>query len=272
MLFREPNFSKIATVLGLTISLNFCLFSLSSLVKAEEANITSNKSSITANKKERRSTNRRGGLPVHRIGGGSRGNCIANKGQLVALVPENSVGMTASTTPQLFFYVPQTTKPHLIEFVVRDGQDELVYETLLKTRDRAGVIAIELPENLQQKSLKPNENYHWYLSMICNQQKRSHDIVVEGWLKRIEIEPSLSQKLQNANPLEQATFYQQQGIWHDALAVVAQEQKTANNRGAARAKWTELLNALGLGELADRPFIETNQSSSTDWLSDNYSR
>ena len=269
MLLREPNFSKIATVIGLTISLNFCLFSLSPLVRAEEANIASNKNSVTANKKERRSTNRRSGLPVHRIGGGSRGNCIANQGQLVALVPENSVGITVSTNPQLFFYVPQTTKPHLIEFVVRDGQDELVYETLLKTRDRAGVIAIELPENLPQKSLKTNENYHWYLSMICNQQKRSHDIVVEGWLKRIEIEPTISQKLQNANPIEQANLYQQQGIWHDALSVVAQEQKTANNRDAAQAKWTELLNALGLGQLANQPLIETNQSSSTNWFSNN---
>ena len=262
MLFRKQNFSKIATVIGLTISLNCCLASLPISVKAEEANFTSQENKANVNKRDRRTTKKRGGLPVHRIGGGSRGNCIPNQGQLVALVPENSVGITTSTTPQLFFYIPETTKTHLIEFVLRDRQDKLVYETLLETKDRAGVIAIELPENLPQESLKTNENYHWYLSMICNQQKRSHDIVVEGWLKRIEIEPTVSQQLQNADPIEQANLYQQQGIWHDALSVVAKEQKTTNNRGAARSKWTELLNALGLEELADRPLIETVRSSS----------
>ena len=266
MLFRKQNFSKIATVMGLTITLNFCSASLSTFVNAEEANFTPNNRKVNVNTKQRRRIKKRGGLPIHRVGGGSRGNCIANRDQLVALVPENSVGITASTTPQLFFSIPQTNKTHLIEFVVRNQQDELVYEALLETKDRAGIIAIELPENLQQESLKTNENYHWYLSMICNEQKRSHDIVVEGLLKRIEIEPTLSQKLQNADPIEQASLYQQQGIWHDALSIVAQEQKNTNHRGAARAKWTELLSALGLGELADRPLIEAEKSS-TNWLS-----
>ena len=270
MLFRKLNFSKIATVIGFTITLNFCWTSFSPLVQAEEANFSHNKSGENVNKKGRRTTKNRSGLPVHRIGGGSRGNCIANRDQLVALVPENSVGITASTTPQLFFYIPETTKTHLIEFVVRNQQDELVYDTLLQTNGRSGIIAVDLPENLPQKSLKTNENYHWYLSMICNQQKRSHDIVVEGWLRRIEVQPAIGQKLQDANPIEQANLYQQQGIWHDALSVVAQEQKNANHRGAAQAKWTELLNALGLGELTNQPLIDTNQSSSTKWLS-NYS-
>ena len=270
MLFRKQNFSKISTVIGLTISLNFCLISLPTLVNAEEAKLTPNKSQLNVSAKERRKMRKRGGFPVHRVGGGSRGNCIANRGQLVALVPENSVGITASITPRLFFSIPETTETHLIEFVVRNQQDELVYETLLETKNSAGIIAIELPQNLQQESLKTNENYHWYLSMICNPQKRSQDIVVEGWLKRIEIEPAVSQKLQNAKPLEQANLYQQQGIWHDALSVVAQEQKTASQLNAAQAKWKELLSALGLEELANEPLIETTQSSSTRWLS-NYS-
>lgn len=273
MLLIKLNFSKITAVIGLAITLNFCLGSLSSKVQAEEVNSNPNKSRATVNKKGERSTNRsRGGLPVHRIGGGSRGNCIANQGQLVAVVPEKSVGMTASTTPQLFFSIPETTQTHLLEFVVRNQQDELVYDTILKTSDRAGIIAVELPPNLRQESLKANEDYHWYLSMICNQQKRSHDIVVEGLLRRVEIEPAISQKLQNASPIEQANLYQQQGIWHDALSVVAQEQKTSQYQGAAQAKWVELLHALGLGELANQPLIEANQFSSTNWLPDYSSR
>lgn len=256
MLFRELKLSKITTVIGLAITLNLGLGGHFLLVKAEEINSNANKARVNADKKEANRRRNRRGLPVHRIGGGSRGGCIANQEQrLIALVPEDSVGMTVSTNPQLFFYIPETTKTNQIEFVVRNQQDQLVYETLLETTDRAGVIAIELPASLQQKSLQTNENYHWYLSMICNQQKRSHDIVVEGWLRRIEIEPAISQKLQDASPLEKASLYQQQGIWHDALSVVAQEQKNASYRAAAQAKWIELLNALGLEELANQPLI-----------------
>lgn len=255
MLFSKLNFSKITTVIGLAITLNFGLGSHFLIVKAEEVNSDVNKSKVNVNKKEANRRRNRRGLPVHRIGGGSRGNCIANQGQLIALVPEDSVGMTVSTNPQLFFYIPETTQTHQIEFVVRDQQDQLVYETLVATTERAGVITVELPANLQQKSLKTGENYHWYLSMICNQQKRSHDIVVEGWLRRIEIEPAIGQKLQDANPLQKASLYQQQGIWHDALSVVAQEQKNASSQSAAQAKWKELLHDLGLGELANQPLI-----------------
>ena len=254
--WRQLNFSPIATVIGLTITLNFCLASCFPLVKAEEANLSNDKSRVNLSQEERRTIQKRGGLPIHRIGGGSRGNCLAPGGQLVALVPEHSVGLTTSTTPQLFFFIPETAQTLLLEFLVRNQQDELVYATRLETRDRPGIIALQLPEKFSSESLESNQNYHWYLSMICNQQNRAHDVVVSSWLRRIEIEPKLAQQLQNSAPLAQAHLYQQQGLWHDALSAVVQAQKTAPERGKALAKWTELLTALGLGELAHQPLIE----------------
>ena len=254
-LLRELNFRKIATVIGLTLTLNCCLLSWSSLVNAEEAHLRSDQSWVNVKPKERRNSKKRGSLPVHRIGGGSRGNCMAHGGQLVALVPAHSVGLTTSTTPQLFFSVPETKETLQLELVVHNQQDELVYETLIATQERAGIIALKLPENWSQESLPTEENYHWYLSLICNRHNRSQDVVVSGWLKRIEIEPNIRQQLQAAAPLAQANLYQQQGIWHDALSAVLQAQKTAHQRDAARAKWTELLTALGLGELAHQPLI-----------------
>ena len=155
-----------------------------------------------------------------------------------------------------FFSVPETTETHLLELVVRNHQDELVYDTLIETTERPGIIALQLPENFPQESLKTQENYHWYLSLICNQHNRAHDLVVSGWLRRIDIESNIRQQLQNSAPLAQAHFYQQQGLWHDALSAVVQGQKLANHGREAQAKWTELLTALGLGELANQPLIE----------------
>ena len=256
MLFRQLNFPQLLTVIGLTISLNFCLASCSPLVNAKEANLSSNQDRVNRHQQQRRTIQKRGGLPIHRIGGGSRGNCIVPGGQLVALVPEHSVGLTTCITPQLFFSVPETTETHLLELVVRNQQDELVYDTLIDTTERPGIIALQLPEHLSSESLKTNKNYHWYLSIVCNRQNRAHDVVVSGWLRRIEIESNIRQQLQASNLLAQASLYQQQGIWHDALSAVVQAQKMANYRREAQAKWTELLTALGLGELAPQPLIE----------------
>ena len=256
MLFRQLHFSQLLTVIGLTISLNFCLASCSPLVNAKEANLSSNQDRVNRHQQQRRTIQKRGGLPIHRIGGGSRGNCFAPGGQLVALVPEHSVGLTTSVTPQLFFSIPATKVPLLLELVVRNQQDELVYDTLIDTTEPPGIIALQLPEKFSSESLESNKNYHWYLSLICNRQNRAHDLVVSGWLRRIEIESNIRQQLQANAPLEQANFYQQQGLWHDALSAVVQAQKTAPERGEALAKWTELLSALGLGELAHQPLIE----------------
>ena len=267
MLARKLKFSKITAVIGLAITVSIGSISFSSPVQAQEQNSHTHRRRSSVTQNNHGNPKGRSGLPIHRVGGGSRGNCIASQGHLVALVPENSVGKTASNNPQLFFYVPETTKPHLLEFVVRNQQDELVYESMLQKSTRPGIISIELPANLQKDQLKTNENYHWYLSMICNQQKRSHDIVVEGWIRRVELEPELTQKLQQANILEQASFYQDQGIWYDALSILAESKQSIESQINVKAKWTELLESIGLKEFAEQPIVEvTKYSISEDKL------
>ena len=272
MLPSQAKFSKITVVIGFAITLNLCWASLSSLVRAEAQNSASTVRKTTVNQNKRDNLQNRSGLPIHRRGGGSRGNCIASEENLVALVPANTVGITVSNTPELFFYLPETTQPHLIEFVVRNQEDELVYDTMLQTSEQAGIIKIELPPNLQPEKLQTNEDYRWYLSMICNLQKRAHDVVVEGWIRRVEIDVATNKKLQQAKPIEKASLYQQQGIWHDALSVLAEQQKTFGSPLGVKAKWTELLENVGLGEFANKPFIEVNNLSSSNQLFDRSAR
>ena len=260
MLLRVLSFRPLATPIGLTLSLHFCLASCSTSVNGETANVSSTHSPVNLAQNGSSTINQRDGLPIHRRGGGSRGNCLALGGQLVALVPKHSVGLTTSTAPQLFFSLPDTQTTPQLELVVRNQQDQLVYETFietkeLETKERPGIIALTFPAHFATESLQTQENYHWYLSLLCSQHNRAHDLVVSGWLRRIELDPQLRQQLQASAPLEQAHLYQQQGLWHDALSAVVQAQKTPHERGAAQAKWTELLTALGLGELATQPLI-----------------
>jgi hypothetical protein len=247
MLLKSKKLNKIITIVNLAIMLNFGLTFFASNTRANNDNSDS-----------------REGLPTYRRGGGSRGSCLANRSQLIALIPENAVGKTAAVSPKLFFYIPQVNESQAValEFVLRDRQDKLVYETFLKTDGNSGIVPIELPVSGKPNELKINEQYHWYLSMICDLQNRSRDVVVEGWIQRVKLEPAIEKELAHSNPLERASIYEKHGIWYDALSTLA-EEKQARSQQQVTAKWTELLTSVGLGELAEAQFIEPQRVSGT---------
>ena len=201
------------------------------------------------------------GLPTHRRDGGSRGssdNCVASaKNQnLIALIPEQTIVANASATPKLFFYVPEITNQKSLEFVLRNEKDELMYEAFLSTKGK-GIMSIEIPANLDFDLLGTEKNYHWYLSMICNEQQRSHDIVVEGWMRQEKIDPAVREQLQTANnSVEQAEVYRDRGFWYDALSVLA-ENVSVTKEPVVQQKWSQMLESIGLKELASQPFVET---------------
>ena len=200
------------------------------------------------------------GLPTNRRDGGSRGNrdnCIADtqNRNLVALIPEQTVGINASVSPKLFFYVPKVNKHKTLEFVLRNEQDELMYEAFLTTEGE-GIMSVEVPVDIKSNLLETNQNYHWYLSMICNFQQRSRDIVVEGWIRQEAIDIATKQELSVAGSIEQAEVYHEQGFWYDALSTLATNYQSSADRPLIRAKWSELLKSVGLEDLAAKPFIE----------------
>ncbi|AFZ35022.1 protein of unknown function DUF928 [Stanieria cyanosphaera PCC 7437] len=239
MLSRQLTF--LTKLTSLTLVGSFIFFNSPHLLKAEIIN-----SSIKTKRQEKNSS--RNGLPVNRIAGGSRSSCLANNHRLVALVPEENVNLTASNSPKLFFYIPATKNPYQIEFVLRNQNDELVYETSIDTNQQSGIVSISVPNSVNFKGLEVNQNYHWYLSMICDPMRRSHDLVVEGWIRRIELETAFKKQLQNSNQIKQAELYHQKGIWHDALAALAEEPDAS--------QWSELLDSIGLEDLAQQPLIQ----------------
>lgn len=213
-----------------------------------------------AEKATARSNNSDYGLPTHRRDGGSRGdrdNCIANSDRrnLVALIPEKTVGINASASPKLFFYVPKASKQQTLEFVLRNEQDELMYEAFLTTEGE-GIMSVEVPAEVRENLLETDQNYHWYLSMICNFQQRSRDIVVEGWMRQSTIDVATRQQLDTANSVEQAELYYDRGFWFDALSVLADNAKSETEQPMVRAKWSELLKSVGLEDVAAEPFVE----------------
>ena len=247
MLITKIILSKVSYFASLLIVLNLIIGSFSSSVLAEanrtDSQNTANDSNI--------------GMPNHRRDGGSRSgndNCVASDRNLVALIPENTVALTASASPELFFYVPKTSPEKTIEFVLRSEADEFMYEAFLKTNGQ-GIISVKIPPEVQSKLVTKGANYRWYLSMICNSRQRSRDIVVEGWMRQSKIGTTLKQKLEASDVVAQADLYQDRGLWYDALSVLAEQKKAQAEEPSIQAKWTEMLESVDLGELASESFV-----------------
>ena len=201
------------------------------------------------------------GLPTHRRDGGSRSSnssCVDNAGgsNLVALIPEKTVGINASASPKLFFYIPKVERQKTLEFILRDEQDNLIYEAFLTTKG-SGIISINIPEDIGGSLVEENTNYHWYLSTICNPQQRSRDIVVEGWMRQSTVDVANEQKLERIDSVAQAELYRDRGYWYDALSVLANDLQSEAEQPNVRAKWSELLESVGLKELATAPFVDS---------------
>jgi Domain of Unknown Function (DUF928) len=217
--------------------------------------------SVTAEQKSEKTRTADFGLPTHRRDGGSRGSqdsCVVNAEtqNLMALIPQKNVGKNASASPKLFFYVPELKKPSTLEFVLRNKQDQLIYETFLSTEGN-GIMSIEVPAGVKSNLLETDQNYHWYLSMICNHQQRSRDIVVEGWMRQGRLNLATQTQLNKASSLEKAEVYRQQGFWFDALSALTENPDSVAEETMMRQKWSEMLVSAGLETLASKPFIET---------------
>ena len=240
---------KLNRLFGLLITLNLLQVGLVNPATAEQKSEKS------------QSANSNYGLPTNRRDGGSRGNgdnCLANvsDSNLIALIPNETLGIKASASPTLFFYVPEVSQQKTIEFVLRNEQDELIYEAFLTTPGK-GIMSVKIPAVINSNQLETDRNYHWYLSMICNPQERSRDVVVEGWLHQEEIDRAVKQKLQFATSVEKAELYTERGFWYDAIDTLAQEQDFNAKQSVVRKKWTELLGTVGLADLASEPFIKS---------------
>ena len=152
--------------------------------------------------------------------------------------------LTASSHPTFWFYVPY----HLagdtpLEFVLLDEEGNIAYQkTWAPILSGEGILKVETPSSLT--GLQPGEKYHWFFIVKCDQA------YVEGWVERIELDELEKSMLNQASPRDQAVFYASEGIWQDALTVLAELRLAEPQNLALLTDWDRLLGAVGLSDLS----------------------
>ena len=207
----------------------------------------------------------RNGAPVgrRRAGAGRSPECPSSLTHLTALVPGNQgksfLASTVAENPTFWFYVPQLPETiHSGEFVLQvlsDKDVHNIYRTLLPLSGKPGIISITPPAQ-PQYFLKADKKYHWYFHVYCGDpEKTSDNFYVDGFVQRQVLTQSLENQLKTAKPKEYIA-YSVNNIWYDALTNLGQLRRANPQNAAINKDWVDLLNAVGLPDIAQEPVIQ----------------
>ncbi|AFY81530.1 DUF928 domain-containing protein [Oscillatoria acuminata] len=215
------------------------------------------------------------GAPGRRIGGGTRGTCPKSASGMIALVPENNLGLTLSNNPTFLFYVPKIdgVNPGQIEmeFLLVDESDpenvQEIYQQSVPLPTVGGTVALTLPPDENLPPLQVNQFYSWYFSLICNPKASDPSILsLGGWIERVEPSPTLTQELEQLTSRDRIAIYERELLWFDAMGTLAQLLQDNPSDPFLRQKWNALLESVNLSEIAQAPLVnlEEEQTSTRD--------
>lgn len=206
------------------------------------------------------------GAPRRTAGAGTRGpenSCPVKGLPLTALLPENHFGVTVAAYPAFFVYVPTLspqTPPMPVEFLLEDANGNEVYKANFQTNGKAGIMALNLPSQAGLVPLEIGQDYKWSFSIICQSTERSTDLSVEGGIRRVELNSTLKNQLQQASPQKRVELYAEAELWQDALATLVQLRRDYPNDNAIAQSWSKLMAAAGLDNLAQESFLPGSTS------------
>jgi hypothetical protein len=196
--------------------------------------------------------------PVNRQGGATRApeSCIQGNDSLIALVPASGFGETIAEYPTVFWYTPKTVATEL-DFVLKDANEEEIYSTtytLAKSADNTvvgspGIMSLSLPAFANLPPLKLNQEYFWTLALVCSPTDRSQDVIVGGGIKRVQPDPTLARRVQQATPQERIALYANNRLWYETLATLVELQRDRPNSNDLTSAFNKLLSSVGLQRL-----------------------
>ncbi len=174
-------------------------------------------------------------------------NQATEKLSLTALVPGNHSGLTQSARPTFWVYVPQTSARQIVLSIRQGTQSHS--QRFVPITGQPGIIGIQATED--SPPLEVGKTYQWAIVLVCGARPSPNDPVVTALVRR---EPST--ELPNSqNALQQASRYGEQGIWYDALTILAEAKRSQPNNADLDKTWTSFLTqpSVGLGAIATEP-------------------
>jgi Domain of Unknown Function (DUF928) len=142
---------------------------------------------------------------------------------------------------------------------------QIVYQNAkLAPPAQPGSIQIVLPKSTPP--LATNKPYHWFLTLNMGCTIGQRPIFVDGWVQRQDLTPDLRDRMKQATPTAQVALYAENGFWYDALTTLATLRSRQPQDSKLNQDWENLLTAIDLGFLIDRPLREVQRSNQSQPL------
>ena len=167
---------------------------------------------------------------------------------LTLLLPPTNQGLTTAAHPTFLAYLPQTSAKQAF-LTLEDEDDNYLYHTIFELPAGAGIIGIPIPDTAP--ALEADKYYKISLAMICGQVLDPNDPVVEGWIKRVELDTQ-SRPSQEIS-LELGAWYASNGIWFDTLQTLADLYEVEPDH--AIAAWEALFRSVNLDDMGAAVFL-----------------
>ena len=200
----------------------------------------------------------------YRVGGFRRGGtCLADGSEVTPLSPplaaeeveaadDLPVDVTTAANPVFFIHVPALAEPTPAQFTLQNeaGTEELANVTF-ELSGESGVVGLQ-PETLSQ-ALVAGDIYYWQMAVECSADSPDENPVVSGWITVAEPTEALA-----GTVYEQAVTLVEDGIWQDAVMLLAQARLNATDAEAvtvADEDWQVVMEGVGLTDFAAEPIV-----------------
>lgn len=168
---------------------------------------------------------------------------------LVALQAPSQKSQTVAASPTVFIYVSDANATAGV-FVLKDENENDIARMTVALPAQPGIVRIQLPESIMAETLQVGKEYQWVFSPVSSNQGGINTTFINGWIERIELSPTQVSRLQNTDTLGVVDLYAEAKLWQDALATLTEFAATNPNNSNLEAKWNNLLNQAGMGNLA----------------------
>ena len=210
------------------------------------------------------------GDPNSTAAGGSRSSCPQRNNSVInnpkalpltALLPRTtSEWLTIKQRPTFFVYVPPTSASNIF-FQLKDKEDKVIYQDVIKISAQTGkIVDITLPSN--SPSLEVGNKYQWSVFLLCQYNsangkqnlssfENSYDLMNEPWvmanITRISPPSTLNTDLEKDLSIDLAIEYGKKGLWFETLATLHQMIKDQpQQEDQLQQIWEQLLQSQGI--------------------------
>ena len=185
-------------------------------------------------------------------------SCYEVNSCLIPLLPASAISkpnyypLTVSERPTFYISLPRTSG--IATFTLYQhlpSQIRKIYRFSFPVKTSGGIASIPLPSS--SPILQKDSTYEWTLS-LSNE-------TVNGFVRRVQIKPSLSQKLRGAKPLEKLAIYAAEGIWYDSIEALAVLANSQHSDRKEFAEWSVFLKSANIpSEIIKQSFTQCCQA------------